>query len=821
MALLLDEAAAWLPLWLCSLRVIDCRFFGDTLPCAHGPEGGWIVRILGHPGDASRAPSLRSAVWSSTLTPKRFSVVAAIVLAAAGLCFGALRIHEFIMEPRAERVYPFADEVGVEPDTAITLHFNKAMAPATILPATFVLRDEHGLAIAGKIAYDDAAHTAVLQPNSPLRAGATYEVMLKGNSQGILDRYHHPLAKDKTWRFTIGVHASGTMADGPGGPILVIASKTNGFSQYYAEILRNEGFNEFDVKDLNQISASELTKYDLALVGEVPVDAGQARMLADWVRGGGDLIAMRPSANLAESLGWKLSTTAADGPVQHGGYLRIDSKSPAGAGLFQQPMQFHGDASRFVADGATTLAALYSDDKTATGFPVVSSMQVGGGKAVVFSYDLARSVVYTRQGNPEWSGEERDGMTPIRSDDLFYGASKKDPQPDWVDPKLIAVPQADIQQRLLANLIILSNAKQPLPRFWYLPRGLKAAIVMTGDDHGHGGTVPRFFRYERDSAKGCSLENWECIRGTSNIFVGSISPAQATYFASRGFEIDLHVYTACTNWPTKLVTDRLGVERPQINREFEDALYSQQLEGFALKYPDLPAPISNRTDCITWGDYDTQPQVELDHKIRLDTNYYYWPAKWVKDRPGLFTGSGLPMRFATRDGDLIDVYQAATQMTDESGQSYPFTVNTLLANALGRREYFGVFTANMHNDDETSTGANAIIASAKRHHVPVITAAQLLRWLDGRNASAFRNLKWSGNELSFSIDAGIGANGLEAMLPSHAASGDLISITRDGAALPWQTRTVAGLSYGVVRAAPGTFRATYGAPKTASVPGRP
>src|SRR6185312_13121730 len=107
----------------------------------------------------------------SPLTPKRLFVVAAIVLAAEGLCFGALRIHEFIMVPRAERVYPFADEVGVEPDTAITLHFNKAMAPATILPTTFVLRDEHGMVLAGKIAYDDATHTAVLQPNSPLRAG--------------------------------------------------------------------------------------------------------------------------------------------------------------------------------------------------------------------------------------------------------------------------------------------------------------------------------------------------------------------------------------------------------------------------------------------------------------------------------------------------------------------------------------------------------------------------------------------------------------------------------------------------------------------------
>ncbi len=33
----------------------------------------------------------------------------------------------------------------------------------------------------------------------------------------------------------------------------------------------------------------------------------------------------------------------------------------------------------------------------------------------------------------------------------------------------------------------------------------------------------------------------------------------------------------------------------------------------------------------------------------------------------MFTGSGIPMRFADLDGSLIDVYQATTQITDESG----------------------------------------------------------------------------------------------------------------------------------------------------------
>ncbi|WP_052201088.1 Ig-like domain-containing protein [Terriglobus sp. TAA 43] len=722
----------------------------------------------------------------------------------------AFLIRGFFEKPRLIHVYPFADEVGVEPNTAITLAFSKEMSPITISTATVTLRDEHGAAISGSVSYDDTAHTAVFLPDTALHEGTTYRATLHDGQQGIVDKYGHSLTQEVQWSFTTGIQGPASLSQGPGGPLLLITSQSNGFSQYYAEILRNEGLNEFDTADIAELSGSDLARHDVAIVGEMPVDDGHAKLLADWVRGGGNLILMRPSKNVAGEFGYKTQPAGPNEPLQHGGYLKIDSNKPTGAGLVRQAIQFHGDADQLVADNADVFATLYKDAKTATQFPAVSSVQFGTGKTVVFSYDLAKSIVYTRQGNPDWSGHERDGLLPIRSSDLFYGASERDPQPDWVDPENIAIPQADMQQRLLANLIITLNAnKKPLPRFWYLPRGLKAVVVMTGDDHGHGGTAGRFRDYQRKSAKGCSLENWECIRATSHIFVGSISSEQAADLVKQGFEIGLHVYTACTDWPTKVVRGEDGVERHLVDRDFADALYSQQLEGFAMKYPGVPAPVSNRTDCITWGDYDTQPQVELDHHIRLDTNYYYWPAKWVKDKPGLFTGSGLPMRFTRRDGRLIDVYQAATQMTDESGQTYPFTVDALLDNALRSPEYFGVFMANMHNDERKSPSADAIISSAQKRHVPVINAEQLLTWLDGRNASQFRDMKWSNNQLSFSICAGIGGNGLEAMLPIHSGAGDLASITIDGQNASWEKRTVAGLSYAFVRAQPGTFVVRY------------
>ena len=136
--------------------------------------------------------------------------------------------------------------------------------------------------------------------------------------------------------------------------------------------------------------------------------------------------------------------------------------------------------------------------------------------------------------------------------------------------------------------------------------------------------------------------------------------------------------------------------------------------------------MTSRTHCITWSDWAGTPKTELSHGIRFDTNYYYWPPGWVQNVPGMFTGSGMPMRFADTDGSMIDVYQSTTQMTDESGQTYPFTADTLLDRALGAQGYYGAFNANMHTDAVSSPGATAIVASAKARGVPVVTSLQML-----------------------------------------------------------------------------------------------
>ena len=683
----------------------------------------------------------------------------------------------------ATSTYPLNGSTGVSTGSSIRVPFSENMNPATITSSTLVLLDALGVVIPATVTYDSATLTAIIDPLASLDPGKVYTVRVVGGAAGVADLAGNWLASNYTWSFTTS--ASSFPGDGPGGPILVVTSTSSPFSRYLAEILTAEGLNAFSVQDISSVTDSVLAGYDVVVLGEIVLTTSQVTMLTNWVTAGGNLIAMRPDKKLAGLLGLTdAGTTLAEG------YLLVNTASGPGKGIVGQTIQYHGTADRYTLNGATSVASLYTNATTATSSPAVSLRSVGanGGQAAAFTYDLARSVVYTRQGNPAWAGQERDGFSPMRSDDLFY--------PDWVDLNKVSIPQADEQQRLLANLIIQMNFdKKPLPRFWYFPDGYEAAVVMTGDDHGQDGTAGRFDEYIDSSPPGCSVDDWECIRSSSYIFpdpAGAVTNAQAAAYNAAGFEIGLHVNTGCADYT---------------RQELED-YFNAQMAEFRAIWPSLPAVVSHRVHCIAWSGYTTMAEVEAEHGIRMDVNYYYWPGSWVANRPGFFTGSGMPMRFAKSSGEIIDVYQAATQMTDESDQTYPFTIDTLLDRATGPEGYYGAFTANIHTDSVGSDFSDAIVTSALNRGIPVISARQLLKWVDGRNGSYFGSFSSTSSTLRFSVTVGQGANGLEVMVPKP--SGKSISgIQRDGISVGSVSKVVKGQDYAVFTAIAGNYVVTF------------
>lgn len=171
-------------------------------------------------------------------------------------------------------------------------------------------------------------------------------------------------------------------------------------------------------------------------------------------------VAMRPDKQLAGLLGLTAGTdTLADG------YLKIETTAAPGTGLTPDTIGFHGTADKYTLNGATAVATLYSDVAVPTTNPAVTLRTVGSGQAAAFTYDLAKSVVQTRQGNIAWGGQQRDNVDGIEASEMFFGTGG---QLNWNNLDKAQIPIADEQQRLLANLITTIDAsKKPLPKFWY------------------------------------------------------------------------------------------------------------------------------------------------------------------------------------------------------------------------------------------------------------------------------------------------------------------------------------------------------------------
>ncbi len=677
--------------------------------------------------------------------------------------------------------------------SSVNATFNEPLATSSVNTTTFTL-STGGSPVAGAVTYSADTSTATFTPSTALAYSTTYTATIKGGTSGVRDVADNALAADQVWTFST---AHAPLPPATGKPVLLVTSTANPFTTYYSEILKGEGLNEYETLDVSALTASALGTHRAVVLGETSLTDAQVALVTDYVEAGGQLIAMRPDKKLASLLG--LTATASTLTDQ---YLKLSSASAVTAGITQSTMQFHGAADLYGLSGATALGTLYSNATLATSSPAVTTRAVGanGGHASAFTYDLAKSVVYTRQGNPAWAGQNRTGGALKRADDMFYGNAVGDPQPDWVDLNKVQVPQADEQQHVLSNLLTqLTLDNQPLPKFWFLPNGKKAAVVMTGDDHGNNGTTGRFRQFEQMSTANCNVANWECIRGTSYVFPGTaITAADATDFVNKGFELGVHVNTSCA--------------------DATPAQYSQfltsQLAQFQAQFPMVSSVTTNRNHCIAWSDWNSVAKVESANGIRLDTNYYYFPPEWVQNRPGLYSGSGQLLKFADPDGTIVDNYQAVTQLTDESGQTYPYNSNVLLDNAVGPNGYYAIITANHHTDVGVENESTQTVLSAQARGIPVVSADQMLKWLDGRNESSFDNLTWNGNTATFSVSVGAGAQNLiRAMLPLRSSTGALSTITSGSAGVPFTVETIKGVDYAFFSATTGSYTATY-APDT-------
>ena len=285
--------------------------------------------------------------------------------------------------------------------------------------------------VSASLTYAAATRTATLDPSANLAYSSVYTARVAGGAGGVTDAPENPLAADFVWSFT----TQGPPPPRPRGRTRRTDPGGRGRGESVRPLLRRDpargGLERIRRIDASALDAGVLATHEIVVLGEMALAPAQVTLLADWVAGGGKLVAMRPDKQLAALLG-----LVDENQTLANAYLAIDGSSGPGRGAGERhPPVPRRRGPLLGRPGQRRSRHSIQTAATATPYPAVTRRSVGanGGQAASWSFDLARSVVLTRQGNPAWAGTERDGVTPIRSDDQFFGAAAGDPQPDWVD----------------------------------------------------------------------------------------------------------------------------------------------------------------------------------------------------------------------------------------------------------------------------------------------------------------------------------------------------------------------------------------------------
>jgi hypothetical protein len=576
------------------------------------------------------------------------------------------------------------------------------------------------------------------------------------------------------------VLSHGCVAEKQNCPILVLATHAN-FGLYAGEILKAEGFNEYDSDSLSnsKVTPDRLRRYDIIILGETPVTGTDKRYLSEYVKSGGNLIAFRPDKQLAEIFG----IIETPGTLEEG-YLKIDPSGDVGNGLITATLQFHGKSDLYKTKGAETVATLFSDAVKTTEFPALVINQYGHGHAAAFTYNLSKSIVYTRQGNPVWAGQERDKVDGPTATDLYYPQAG---EMQWNNPDKIAIPQADEQMRLLSHVIEkFSTYTKPLPRLWYFPDKLKCLFIFTidGEDTPEGDINNEITEV---NSKGAHATLYEI--GTY------ISPSMVNTWRSNGNEVAIH-YNDVPNYPNPTWLTM-------------NTVLDTMTANFKKTYGISPKTVRNHW--VVWCSKDQaekkefaeQAILEEKYGLGLDCNYYQFGGNkvypnWLGD-VGHFTGSGIPMRFSDAGGRILNIYQSNTQVPDETWQkeNIESKCKTLIDRSLDE-ENFTYINANFHTWywGECRQPGLRVLDYCNSRGVPVWTAEKVLDFLKMKDEASFADLNWSKNHLTFRLTAPKQhSSGLTFMIPANHGQMKIKHIALNGQESPFELIIIKGSEY--------------------------
>jgi hypothetical protein len=576
-----------------------------------------------------------------------------------------------------------------------------------------------------------------------------------------------------------------------GAPVLLLATDSD-FGTYTAEILKTEGFNAFEMDSLSgkTMSASYLSKYDLIILAESGITDREAGIIRKFVKNGGNMIAIRPDPLIADLFG----IVPVNGTVDEG-YINIDTSSVYGKGLTSRLLQFHGKAQKYILNGGTAIADMMPDKSAGETFPAVVSNNYGKGSTLAFIYNLPESVVYTRQGNTVYAGVEKDDIPGLRGMDLFTDG--------WLDTTNSIINQADEQMVLLSHCIeFIDPDLIPLPRFWYFPDNKNCLVTLTNDGE---------YRNENDFES--QFRDVDSMNARMTLYileVEKVSKSWCDKWTKKGFEISGH---------------------PDNTQEASDPQWNNMSVALSSKKKEISEhyALTMRTVVNHWfvwcgkdaagnREFAAQAEIEADNGIELDANYAHYDNNSGQGHflgsmgrsQGNFTGSGLVMKFANSKGKVIDVYQHHTNVYDQQytenddADGFFDCFRGIMDRSLDD-EVYSFVSIKAHNDEYyfSKKPLMKMLEYARSRNIPVWTAVDLLDFIKFKNEALFMNIKWTDNNLTFSIVSAANEDkGLTFFVPATHGNSGISQITLNGEIRQFITRSVKGHEYAFVTLPP-------------------
>ena len=585
-------------------------------------------------------------------------------------------------------------------------------------------------------------------------------------------------------------------------PILLLATNEH-FGTYTGQILLAEGFNEYEVDSIGGANVDEtfLQQFNVVILAQPAVTDPQRQLLENYVEKGGCLIAFRPDKKLAPLFGLAEPTGTLDE-----GYISIGAVPGLCEGLSTETLQFHGTADRYAVETAATVASLYKDANTKTGFPAVVRNERGEGRAFAFLYNLPESIVLTRQGNRDDAGKEMDGITGIRAMDLFTGG--------WVDTAKNTINQADEHMHLLSRCIEDSYADVgPLPRFWYFPDSLQCLVTLNndGEDSKEEEFTPQF---EDVDAKGAKMTFY--IKETA-----LVSKEWVDRWISKGFEIAAHP------------DDTKQATAPDWNTM--DSIIGDIKQQLKIKY-GIPEIHTNTNHWFVWvgkqpdakQDFAALAKIEEQHNIGLDCNYAHYDngsngghfLGAMGTKQGNYTGSGLAMKFADAAGNIVNVYQQLNNVYDQQymenkdPDGYFNAFKGLMDRSL-ENDVYSFISVKAHNNEYffSKVPLMKMLDYANSKQVPVWTEVKLLEFLKAKDEATFTDIRWENNELKFTIHSSVAhSHGITFMVPGSFNGNKIKSISSKNISRPIRVKAMKGREYAMVTVQAGSdheFQVSY------------